>query len=48
MTSVSRPVRYMSHLSSSVTNMSIGSPFIHARQMPSNKETILLFVLKNI
>ncbi|CAF0738589.1 unnamed protein product [Rotaria sordida] len=36
MTSASRPTRYVSHLSSSVTNMSIGSPFIHPPQMPSD------------
>ena len=35
MTSVSRPARYLSLLSSPVTNMSIGSPFIHPPQMPS-------------
>lgn len=35
MTSVSRPTRYLSILSSPVTNMSIGSPFIHPPQMPS-------------
>lgn len=42
MTSVSRPTRYLSHLSSSVTNMSIGSPFIHPPQMPSKNKICLL------
>ncbi|CAF1433427.1 unnamed protein product [Rotaria magnacalcarata] len=36
MTSVSRPVRHLSHISSPITNMSIGSPFIHPPQMPSD------------
>lgn len=41
MTSVSRPTRYLSILSSPVTNMSIGSPFIHPPQMPSENIRIL-------
>jgi len=36
MTSVSRPTRYLSILSSPITNMSIGSPLIHPQQMPSD------------
>ncbi|CAF3044570.1 unnamed protein product [Rotaria socialis] len=36
MTSVSRPIRHLSHISSPITNMSIGSPFIHPPQMPSD------------
>jgi len=46
MTSVSRPTHYLSLISSPVTNMSIGSPFIHPHQMPSMSSSFL-FIKKN-
>ncbi|CAF4182155.1 unnamed protein product [Adineta steineri] len=42
MTSVSRPTRHLSVLSSPITNMSIGSPIIHTYQMPSDYARQLL------
>jgi len=47
MTSASRPARYLSILSSPITNMSIGSPLIHPPQMPS-KTNFNLFYIKKI
>ena len=44
MTSVSRPTRYLSILSSPVTNMSIGSPFIHPPQMPSEITLTMMLI----
>jgi hypothetical protein len=46
MTSVSRPTRYLSMLSSPITNMSIGSPLIHPSQMPSKKNFKLNYIKK--
>ena len=44
MTSVSRPTRYLSILSSPITNMSIGSPLIHSSQMPSKTNFLDNFI----
>jgi len=46
MTSVSRPTHYLSLISSPVTNMSIGSPFIHPHQMPSMSSSFLFIKKK--
>jgi hypothetical protein len=49
MTSVSRPTRYLSILSSPITNMSIGSPLIYPPQMPSkNIFEIILFNISSL